>query len=54
MLTGMIVTVVWQNSDVLKAFLDIKAPAVLISAATVVIVSLLDGNRDETVPVPAE
>jgi len=54
MLAGMVTTVIWQNSETLTAFLDIKAPAVLISAATVVIVSLLDGNRDETVPVPAE
>jgi len=54
MLGGMVATIVWQNSEALNVFLDIKAAPVLISAALVVVVSLLDGNRDETVPVPAE
>jgi sodium/proline symporter len=41
MLGGMIATVVWQNTETLKAILDIKAAAVLISAALVFVVSLL-------------
>jgi sodium/proline symporter len=44
MLAGMIATVVWQNSATLGALLDIKAAAVLISAAVVVVVSLT-GSR---------
>lgn len=41
MVGGMIATVVWENSDTLKAILDIKAAAVFVSALLVVIVSLL-------------
>jgi sodium/proline symporter len=40
MVGGMIATVVWQNSDTLKAILDIKAAAVFVSALLVVLVSL--------------
>ena len=40
MIGGMVATVVWQNSEMLKAILDIKAAAVLISALLVVLVSL--------------
>jgi sodium/proline symporter len=44
---GMIATVVWKNSAALGAMLDIKAAAVLISAALVFSVSLLT-QPDET------
>jgi len=40
MLGGMIATVIWKNAPALNAALDIKAAAVLISAALVVAVSL--------------
>jgi sodium/proline symporter len=40
MLTGMVATVIWQNSEALKALLDIKAAAVFISTAAVILVSL--------------
>jgi Na+/proline symporter len=40
MLGGMIATVVWKNSATLAALLDIKAAAVFISAALVILVSL--------------
>jgi len=41
MLGGMTATIVWQNSAALGALLDIKAAAVLISAALVLVFSLL-------------
>jgi hypothetical protein len=41
MLGGMAATIFWQNSAALGAILDIKAAAVLISAALVLVVSLL-------------
>jgi hypothetical protein len=41
MLGGMIATVVWQNTGLSEALLDIKAAAVLISAVLVVSVSLM-------------
>jgi hypothetical protein len=37
----MVATIVWQNSETLKGILDIKAAAVLISAALVASVSLV-------------
>jgi len=40
MLSGMTATVVWKNSATLGALLDMKAAAVLISAAMVILVSL--------------
>jgi sodium/proline symporter len=40
MLSGMTATVVWKNSATLGALLDMKAAAVLISAALVILVSL--------------
>jgi sodium/proline symporter len=49
MCAGMVAAVVWQNSSTLNGILDIKAAAVLISAAVVVIVSRLDPHR----PAPA-
>jgi sodium/proline symporter len=49
MCAGMVAAVAWQNSSTLNGILDIKAAAVLISAAVVVIVSRLDPHR----PAPA-
>jgi len=40
MVGGMVATVAWQNSETLQGLLDIKAAAVLISAALVALVSL--------------
>jgi sodium/proline symporter len=45
MVAGMIATVVWQNSATLGSLLDIKAAAVLISAAVVVVVSAITPPR---------
>jgi len=45
MLSGMIAAVVWKNSATLNGILDLKAAAVLISAAVVVLVSLFDRER---------
>ena len=41
MLGGMTTTIVWQNSETLGALLDIKAAAVIVSAALVIGISLL-------------
>lgn len=48
MIGGMIATIVWQNSAQLAALLDIKAAAVLISAALVLLVSVL--GKEEPAP----
>ncbi len=45
MLGGMIATVIWRNSEALNAALDIKAAAVLVSAALVILVSLATGRE---------
>jgi sodium/proline symporter len=45
MLGGMIATVIWRNFEALNAALDIKAAAVLISAALVLLVSLATGRE---------
>jgi sodium/proline symporter len=47
MIGGMTATVVWHNSAQLGDLLDIKAAAVLISAALVVAVSLLGRSRTQ-------
>jgi sodium/proline symporter len=44
MVGGMIATVIWENSGLLQDILDIKAAAVLISAALVVIFSLRNSS----------
>ena len=46
MVGGMTATVIWQNSDTLKGFLDLKAGAFLFSAALVIFVSLLTHPKD--------
>jgi sodium/proline symporter len=49
MLGGMTATVAWKNSATLSGLLDIKAAAVLISAALVILVSLAtQGSREST------
>ena len=50
MLGGMTATIIWKNSAGLNAALDIKAAAVLISAALVLVVSLLTRRLDEPDP----
>lgn len=53
MIGGMAAAVLWQNSPYLNGILDIKASAVLISAALVVAVSLMrpGGADDQAAPV---
>jgi len=53
MLSGMVATVIWQNSETLGNILDIKAAAVLISAAVVIAVSLLRPMPSPPAPAPA-
>jgi sodium/proline symporter len=53
MVSGMVATVIWQNSETLGNILDIKAAAVLISAAVVIAVSLLRPMPSSPAPVPA-
>jgi sodium/proline symporter len=48
MLGGMTATVVWKNSATLAGLLDIKAAAVLISAALVILVSLATQDSHES------
>jgi sodium/proline symporter len=45
MIGGMTATVIWKNSEMLNALLDIKAAAVVISALLVVLVSLATRDR---------
>ena len=53
MLGGMTATIIWKNSATLNGLLDIKAAAVLISAALVVLVSLFGSGAGKTPTSPS-